>query len=165
MVEDEPTFVTATELREREARAAVGSESGSPDRGGAADPGPDEFAIPARPDRRYPRSGGVEYVGGTVFSFAPGADREDAELAALVESVLESGAYRYGDWFDLPMPLYLVHDDDTHDTFRVAVRDGRVEVHVLPETDPGGVRALHERLAEASGETVEWTVERRVEEP
>ena len=90
-------------------------------------------------------------------------DRE--ELAALVESVLDSAAYRYGDWFDLPMPLYLVHDDSTHDTFRVAVRDGRVEVHVLPETEPEGVRALHDRLVEASGEAFEWTVERRIEEP
>jgi hypothetical protein len=159
MAEDDPTFVTATELREREARAAA--ESDERDRTG------DEFAIPSRPDRRYPRSGGVEYVGGTVFSFDPGVDREggEGELAALVESVLNSEAYRYGDWFDLPMPLYLVHDDATHDTFRVAVRDGRVEVHVLPETEPEGVRALYSRLVRASGETFEWTVERRIEEP
>ena len=155
MAEDDPTFVTAAELREREARAAVESEGLEGDR----------FAIPAHPDRRYPRSGGVEYVGGTVFSFEPGVDREDGELTALVESILDSEAYRYGDWFDLPMPLYLVHDASTHDTFRVAVRDGRVEVHVLPETESEGVRALHDRLAEASEGAVEWTVERRVEEP
>jgi len=161
MAEDEPTFVTAAELREREARAAAESESGPDEVPGATD----GFAIPARPDRRYPRSGGVEYVGGTVFSFDPGVGRDDADLAGLVESVLESGAYRYGDWFDLPMPLYLVHDDSTHDTFRVAVRDGRVEVHVLPETDPAGVRALHDRLTEAGGEGLDWSVERRVEEP
>jgi hypothetical protein len=160
MADDEPTFVTAAELREREARAAAESDPGA---GTGAEA--DEFAIPARPDRRYPRGGGVEYVGGTVFSFDPGVDRPDPELADLLVSVLEAGSYRYGDWFDLPMPLYLVHDDDTHDTFRVAVRDGRVEVHVLPDTGPEGVRALHDRLAEASGEAFEWTVERRVEEP
>ena len=163
MAEDEPTFVTATELREREARAAV-----------EADPGPeaatdgtaaDEFAIPARPDRRYPRSGGVEYVGGTVFSFDPGVDRSDSALEEFLVSVLDSGAYRYGDWFDLPMPLYLVHDDSTHDTFRVAVRDGHVEVHVLPGTGSDGVRALHDRLVEAGEDGFEWSVERRIEEP
>jgi len=164
MAEEEPTFVTAAELREREARAAVESESGA-GRAGNRDAG-DEFAIPARPDRRYPRSGGVEYVGGTVFSFDPGVDHTDGELAALVESVLDSETYRYGDWFDLPMPLYLVRDDSTHDTFRVAVRDGHIEVHVLPETDSEGVRALHDRLVEAcEEEPFEWSVERRVEEP
>jgi hypothetical protein len=163
MAEEEPTFVTAAELREREARTAVESESGA---GGAGDPDAgDEFAIPARPDRRYPRSGGVEYVGGTVFSLDPGVDRTDGDLADLVVSVLDSEVYRYGDWFDLPMPLYLVHDDSTHDTFRVAVRDGRVEVHVLPETGSEGVRALHDRLVEACEEHFEWKVERRVEEP
>jgi hypothetical protein len=164
MAEDEPTFVTAAELREREARAAVESGSGPAD--GAGGTGADEFAIPARPDRRYPRNGGVEYVGGTVFSFHPGVERGEEELAALLVSVLDAGSYRYGDWFDLPMPLYLVHDDATHDTFRVAVRDGRVEVHVLPETGPEGVRALHDRLADATDDgPFEWTVERRVEEP
>lgn len=163
MVEDEPTFVTAAELREREARAAVEADTGPT--GDDADGRAGEFAIPARPDRRYPRSGGVEYVGGTVFSFDPGVDQSEGELAALVESVLDSESYRYGDWFDLPMPLYLVHDDSTHDTFRVAVRDGRVEVHVLPETDSEGVRALHDRLVEESEAAFEWRVERRVEEP
>jgi len=162
MAEDDPAFVTAAELREREARAAVESGTAGAD---GADATADEFDIPARPDRRYPHSGGVEYVGGTVFSFDPGVDRAESELAALVVSVLDSGPYRYGDWFDLPMPLYLVRDDSTHDTFRVAVRDGRVEVHVLPETDPGGVRALHDRLVDATEGPFEWAVERRVEEP
>jgi len=162
MAEDDPAFVTAAELREREARAAVESDASGAD---DAEARTDEFAIPARPDRRYPHNGGVEYVGGTVFSFVPGDDRSDSDLAALVVSVLDSEPYRYGDWFDLPMPLYLVRDDSTHDTFRVAVRDGRVEVHVLPETDPEGVRALHDRLAGATDGRFEWAVERRVEEP
>lgn len=157
MAEDEPTFVTAAELREREARSAVESEGGGTDPGGTTD----EFAIPARPDRRYPRSGGVEYVGGTVFSFDPGVDRPDSELADLLVTVLDSGSYRYGDWFDLPMPLYLVHDVETRDTFRVAVRDGIVEFHVRPDTEPSGLRALYDRLVGATG--VEWSVSCRTE--
>ena len=114
------------------------------------------FAIRQRPTRRYPRRGGVEYEGGTVFEVTPAAPREDGALAILVESVLEDEPYRYGDWFDLPMPLYLVHDDDTGDTFRVAVRDGVVEFHVLPATEPPGLRRLYERLREATD--CEWSV-------
>jgi hypothetical protein len=108
------------------------------------------FAIPQPPVRRYPRRGGVQYDGETVFSVTPEAAFEDPALASLVESVFENGPYRYGDWFDLPMPLYLVHDDETGDTFRVAVRDGRVEFHVGPETGPEGLRALYVRLVEAA---------------
>jgi len=117
------------------------------------------FAIRQRPTRRYPRRGGVEYEGGTVFEVTPAAPREDGALAILVESVLEDEPYRYGDWFDLPMPLYLVHDDDTGDTFRVAVRDGVVEFHVLPATEPPGLRRLYERLREATD--CEWSVSAR----
>lgn len=117
------------------------------------------FAIPRSPVRRYPRRGGVEYEGETVFSLTPPGSFDDPELAALVESVLEDGPYRYGDWFDLPMPLYLVHDDETGDTFRVAVRDGDVEFHVLPDTRPAGLRALYDRLESATGDA--WSVERR----
>jgi hypothetical protein len=58
------------------------------------------------------------------------------------------------------MPLYLVHDDTTHDTFRVSVRDGRVRLHVLPETESAGLRAFFERLEDHG----EWAVERRVED-
>jgi hypothetical protein len=117
------------------------------------------FAIPESPVRRYPRRGGLEYEGETVFSLTPGNAYDDPELASLVESVLEAGPYRYGDWFDLPMPLYLVHDDETGDTFRVAVRDGDVEFHVLPDTRPAGLRALYDRLAAATDAA--WSVERR----
>ena len=114
------------------------------------------FAIRQRPTRRYPRRGGVEYEGESVFRLVPAADVDDAALADLLESVLSADGYRYGDWFDLPMPLYLVHDDDTGDTFRVAVRDGRVEFHVLPATEPPGLRRLYERLSEATD--CEWSV-------
>lgn len=117
------------------------------------------FAIPEPPVRRYPRRGGVEYEGQTVFSLTPADPLDDPELASLVRSVLEGDPYRYGDWFDLPMPLYLVHDDGTGDTFRVAVRDGDVELHVLPDTEPEGLRRLYDRLVDASETT--WYVERR----
>jgi hypothetical protein len=59
------------------------------------------------------------------------------------------------------MPLYLVHDDETGDTFRVAIRDGVVEFHVLPETSPAGLRDLYERLVAASDTT--WSVTCRTE--
>jgi hypothetical protein len=124
-----------------------------------AEENPPAFAIPERPQRRYPPRGGVEYEGETVFSLSPATAHADTELAALVEATLESDPYRYGDWFDLPMPLYLVHDDETGDTFRVAVRDGDVEFHVLPATDPPGLRALYERLVEATD--CRWHVSRR----
>ncbi|QLD91003.1 hypothetical protein HWV07_18900 [Natronomonas salina] len=117
------------------------------------------FAIPEPPVRRYPRRGGVEYEGQTVFSLTPADPLDDPELASLVRSVLEGDPYRYGDWFDLPMPLYLVHDDVTGDTFRVAVRDGDVEFHVLPDTEPEGLRRLYDRLVDASETT--WYVDRR----
>ncbi len=117
------------------------------------------FAIPKRPERRYPRRGGVKYEGTTVFSLTPDGEYTDAELAAVVEAVLERQRYRYGDWFDLPMPLYLVHDGETGDTFRVAVRDGTVELHVLPETEPPGLRAMYDRLVDATGDR--WRVDCR----
>ncbi|MCY4730433.1 hypothetical protein KY092_07670 [Natronomonas gomsonensis] len=119
------------------------------------------FAIPTPPERRYPRGGGVEYEGETVFSVRPTVDFDDDALAAVVESVLDAGPYRYGDWFDLPMPLYLVHDDDTGDTFRVAVRDGAVEFHVLPATDSAGLRGLYRRLTDATDSS--WSVTRKGE--
>lgn len=118
------------------------------------------FAIPAHPTRRYLPGGGLSYEGETVFTLSPDPPRDDGTLVSLVEGVLSGEAYRYGDWVDLPMPLYLVHDDETGDTFRVTVRDGTVEFHVLPETEPAGLRALYERLDGASD--CDWTVDRHV---
>ncbi len=108
------------------------------------------FAIPKHPTRRYQRRGGVEYDGETVFSLCPEAEYDDDSLTRLVEKVLDGDAYRYGNWFDLPMPLFIVHDDHTGDTFRTAVRDGTVELHVLPETGSDGLRRFYERLVEIS---------------
>jgi len=121
------------------------------------------FAIPTRPERRFYRNG-VEYVGETVFALEPDPPRDDTELASLLETVLGEDPYTYGDWFDVPMPLYLVHDDGTGDTFRVSVRDGRVELHVLPATAPDGLRALYERLDAATDDT-EWRVDCRSSPP
>jgi hypothetical protein len=115
------------------------------------------FVIPVRPERRYPYEGGVEYEGETMFRLQPRPPQGVDSLDGLLQRVLSSGPYRYGDFFDLPMPLYLVRDDETGDVFRVSVRSGQVRFHVLPETESAGLRALYERLAYAWD--VEWTVE------
>lgn len=129
-----------------------------------ADP---SFAIPQRPERQYSRAGGLSYEGTTVFALTPdrapteGTDGEDADrnawLRGLVERVLGADPYTYGDWFDLPMPVFLVHDRETGDVFRVAIRGGTIEFHVLPETGSGGLYALYERLCAAAGNEVEGT--------
>ena len=125
-----------------------------------ASPGP-SFEIPHPPERRYSRHAGLEYGGGTVFSLTPAGDIGNDELDALLVGVLDGAAYTYGDWFDLPMALYSVHDTATGDVFRAAVRDGAIEFHVLPETDPAGLHGLYRRLVAASD--TEWQVERRVD--
>ncbi len=119
------------------------------------------FTIPRHPERRYSRHAGLEYEGTTVFSLVPTVDRADGALDDLLKSVLDGDAYTYGDWFDLPMALYLVHDTGTGDVFRVSVRDGRIEFHVLPGTDPEGLRALYGRLAGRSDD--DWVVDRQTD--
>lgn len=114
------------------------------------------FTIPHRPQRRYPRSGGVTYEGETIFRLSPDADREEEHLADLVEGVLAGDAYTFGDWFDLPAPVYLVHDDELDTTFTAVVRNGSVELHVLPDTSSEGLAALYRRLAAAS--ETDWSV-------
>jgi hypothetical protein len=117
------------------------------------------FEIPARPERRFSRTT-VRYDGNVEFTLTP-AEGDTNQIEKLVSEVLDTGPYRYGDWSDLPMALFLVHDDATHDTFRVSVRDGTVTLHVLPETGSAGLRALYDRLVRASNCT--WSVDRRVE--
>jgi len=114
------------------------------------------FTIPGRPERTYPRSGGVEYEGETVFVLTPEDDRSNGDLDDLVATVLEADTYRSGDFMELPMPLYLVRDEATADVFRVTVRDGAVRLHVLPETDSEGLRRFYDRLGEVSD--CEWSV-------
>ncbi|MFC6963911.1 hypothetical protein [Halocatena marina] len=118
------------------------------------------FEIPERPKRQYSRRT-VQYDGDVNFTLTPAHDRETDQLEALVIDVLDTGPYRYGEWFDLPMTLFLVHDDQTNDTFRVSIRDGSVTLHVLPKTDSAGLKALYERIVAASN--CGWSVDRHVE--
>ena len=120
------------------------------------------FSIPARPTRRFPHGSGVEYEGGTEFELIPDSEYTESELAAVVTDILADGPYRYGDFHDLPMPLWLVRDEDTADVFRVAVRDGTVRLHVLPETESAGLRRFYDRLRETD-ESIAWRVDRRVD--
>ena len=120
------------------------------------------FSIPARPTRRFPHGSGVEYEGGTEFELTPDADRSEPELVTVVTDILADGPYRYGDFHDLPMPLWLVRDEDTTDVFRVAVRDGTVRLHVLPETESAGLRRFYDRLLQVDP-SVSWRVDRRVD--
>lgn len=115
------------------------------------------FAIPARPRRRYPSTGGVEYEGQTMFRLQPATERSPAALRDLVEAVVADGPYRSGEFVDLPMPLWLVRDEETADVFRVSIRNGRVRLHVLPETDSEGLRGFYERLVAA--DDCAWSVE------
>ena len=124
---------------------------------------PDEpsFDVPDRPARHYPPSGGVEYEGQAVFHLTPEAGRTTAELDEVLGTVLADERYVRGDFFDLPAPAYLVRDATVGTSFRVVVRDGHVELHVLPHTESVALEDLYERLAEESG--VDWTVECRTE--
>mgnify|MGYP006896950278 CR=1 FL=1 len=135
--------------------------TGDPASGDATEDDAPPFEIPVRPERRYPYDEGVTYEGATVFRLTPTADRPEEALVDLVEAVLRGGPYRFGDYYDLPMPVYLVRDEDTGDVFRVSVRDGRVGLHVLPETEPSGLRAFYGRLAERTD--TEWRVDCRTE--
>jgi hypothetical protein len=116
------------------------------------------FEIPVRPERTFPFRGGVEYEGSTTFVLRP-ADRPGESLAGLVEGLLADGPYRYGDFLNLPMPLFLVKDEGTGDVFRVSVRDGTVRLHVLPATESAGLRALYDRLVDRT--EVAWSVDCR----
>jgi hypothetical protein len=106
----------------------------------------------------------MQYEGATVIELRPTAgDADETALATLVREVLAEGPYRFGDWFDLPLPVFLVHDDRTGDTFRVAVREDAIELHVRSATDAAGLRAFRDRLvaADASVSAADWRVTRR----
>ena len=115
------------------------------------------FDIPRRPERVYPHEGGVEYEGGTVFRLSPAVEVPEAELASLVESVLDGERYTYGDWFELPAPVYLVHDERHSTAFRVVIRYGSVEFHILPDTTPEALRGLYSRFRDAGD--LRWCVD------
>ena len=124
--------------------------------------GEPSFTIPARPTRRYPHGSGVEYEGGTEFELIPDREYTETALAAVVTDILAAGPYRYGDFHDLPMPLWLVRDEGTTDVYRVAVRDGTVRLHVLPETESAGLRRFYDRLC-TNDPSLSWAVDRRVD--
>jgi hypothetical protein len=116
------------------------------------------------PERTFQRAGGMQYEGATVIELRRTAeDVDETALATLAREVLVEGPYRFGDWFDLPLPVFLVHDDRTGDTFRVAVRDDAVELHVRSATGAEGLRRFRDRLVAADGSTVtaDWQVTRR----
>jgi hypothetical protein len=107
--------------------------------------------IPTRPERRCPSAGGLEYDGGTRFELVPIDDPGDS-VARLVEQVLRAGPYRHGDFHELPMPLFLVRDDqaklDVHceTVLGVAVADRLDELHAYDAHTTGhilgGIAAL-----------------------
>jgi hypothetical protein len=115
------------------------------------------FDIPRRPERTYPRESGVEYEGGTIFRLAPDPEVPEAELSTLVEEVLDGERYTYGDWFELPAPVYLVHDERHSTAFRVVIRYGTVEFHVLPETVQEALRGMYSQLCTSA--ECSWRVE------
>ena len=112
------------------------------------------FDIPARPTRAYTRLGDVETDGQTRFILRPLA--EETAVSDWVDEVLAADRYTYGDWFELPYPVYLVHDSVVATVFRTAIRAPRVELHVLPETKPAGLEAFYRQLVEVS--EIGWTV-------
>lgn len=117
------------------------------------------FEIPARPERRFPVDGGVRYEGAVVLHLTPD-DERTGSLASLVEATLDDERYTVGDWFDLPEPVYLVRDRTLRTAFRVVVRRGRVEVHVLPETKSAGLRTFYDRLVDDdTAWTTNWYVD------
>jgi len=153
-------------MTDAEGESTSGSPASEPADEAGGGPGADTeadaelFDIPARPERRFPTAGGMEYEGETVFTLTPEPAADDETLTRLTEGILDEPPYTYGDWFDLPMPLFLVHDEETSDVFRVAVRDGGIEFHVLPATESPGLRALYDRLRAASDR--EWQVDCRI---
>ncbi len=106
------------------------------------------FTIPARPQREYPYSGGVEYDGQTIFQLVPSTEQSNDHLSEVLGMTLAEGPYQYGDFYNLPMTLYLVRDQQTGDVFRASVRDGRIRLHVLPDTESTGLRHVYDRLSE-----------------
>lgn len=123
---------------------------------------PSAFEIPAHPARTYDRAGRLSYEGRTLFRLQPTGD-EALDCRALVENVLNDGPYRHGDFHDLPMVVYLVRDEETGDVFRVSIRDGVIQLHVLPETRSAGLRQFYERLGAMS--SCEWNVTCQVDAP
>lgn len=114
--------------------------------------GDPSFEIPVRPECEY-SGGGLTRTGGTVFSLVP----EDGSVDDRLTRVLDRERYTAGDWFDLPSPVYLVHDRDLGTVFRAVGYDDRVELHVTTTTESRGLRAFYDALGDESA--VAWRVE------
>ena len=117
------------------------------------------FEIPVHPERHYPAGGGIKYEGQTVFSLHADPPLSQTTLQAHLHATLDDDVYTYGERDGLPAPVYLVHDRERRTVFRVVIRDGRLELHVLPNTDEKTLRGVFERFCERDG--VSWTVECR----
>lgn len=115
------------------------------------------FEIPVRPECEY-HDGGITRSGGTVFSLTPA----DGSVGERLGRVLDRERYTAGDWFDLPSPVYLVHDRELGTVFRVVGYDDRVELHVTTTTESRGLRAFYDALESESD--VPWAVEREATE-
>lgn len=114
--------------------------------------GDPSFEIPVHPRCEY-SGGGLTRTGGTVFSLVP----EDGSVDDRLRRVLSRERYTAGDWFDLPSPVYLVHDRDLGTVFRVVGYDDQIELHVTTTTESRGLRAFYDALEEESA--IEWRVE------
>lgn len=124
-----------------------------------SDSDPPSFEIPVRPRRRFRRNGGVEYEGRTVFELHPEPSLSRSVLERHLQAVLDAERYVYGDRGGLPAPVYLVHDRARRTVFRVVVRDDRLELHALPNSDAETFREVYDRLERRDG--VAWSVECR----
>lgn len=111
------------------------------------------FEIPSHPERVYPASGGIRYEGGSRFVLEP---EGPTDLNETVNGALDADRYVVGDWFDLPQPVYLVHDGSLDTGFKVVVIGDAVRIHVLPDTDAAALAAFFDALEEVS--TVDWSV-------
>lgn len=119
--------------------------------------GDPSFEIPVHPRCEY-GGGGLTRTGGTVFSVVPA----DGEVGESLARVLARDRYTAGDWFDLPSPVYLVHDRELGTVFRVVGYADRVELHVTSTTESRGLREFYDALGEERG--CEWRVERETSE-
>ena len=110
------------------------------------------FDAPSRPERVLD-DGGVEYAGKVVYTLSP---EGEGPVRRWVEGVLGADRYTAGDWFDLPLPVYLVCDHEVGSLFRVVVATDSVQLQLLPDTEERALSAFFDRLRAASD--VEWTV-------
>ena len=115
------------------------------------DDGP-SFEIPAYPRRVFSRDG-VEHDGMTAFTLTPTVD---CDPPSAVGRVVSADRYVYGDWFDLPVPVYLVYDRVVSTVFRVVCHPDRVELRVLPSTEPAGLEAFYRAVRTETD--VDWSV-------